>query len=434
MSDIQIYRDPLGYNIVVKGTVGEKFINSIIAQPTGTDKIRVLNTSKSSENFEYLEIENQLYTSFKDGDDEYYYNKNGASYNRDDVVNLLNQQFRQTSSPVGNAPVITSPLTVNVTEGDYFNYELTATDGVGFEILNLPDNVTNQAGTNRIILGYPTSGTYNVTLKVYNSIAVDEKTLVITVDNPPFSNTKSIKFDFGDYLEMPVNNSNPMYRNGDGSGASDAWSWCGWFKSSTNGFSNRCIMSFGSDDSNTTNQGRIELTYRGISSSKKLRLRYGRNGSYLIMETPDNSIITGQWQHIAVGYTGNSTSSSEDRNEFWIAINGVKQTLSGFGSGFSESIGLDGYRVGNTIYSFDYLYDDLVDDYALFDFDITNILSEVYNSGVPQDLSAISLPPIQFVRNGDAINDAFPTMRDQIGSLDATMVSMAPENIVNDVP
>ncbi len=58
------------------------------------------------------------------------------------AVNELNSLFSHSGGASGDAPVITSATTVNLTAGDTLNYELVATNGVGYEWSNLPSGVT----------------------------------------------------------------------------------------------------------------------------------------------------------------------------------------------------------------------------------------------------------------------------------------------------
>ena len=59
-------------------------------------------------------------------------------------------------------------------------------------------------------------------------------------------------------------------------------------------------------------------------------------------------------------------------------------------------------------------------------------VSDLYNEGIPTDLSLFSTIPTHWWRNGDG--DTFPTITDQIGSNDATMTNMDSGDIVSDVP
>ncbi len=133
------------------------------------------------------------------------------------TVNALNAVF--TGSGSDNAPVITSTLTVNTTEGVTINYEMVATGGVGYEWTNLPAGLVTVDGNVRKIVGsIAADGVYTPTMKAVNYFGSDTETLTITVSNPPYSNTKSVNFNNNDYLNASALTSNPMYRAANGAG------------------------------------------------------------------------------------------------------------------------------------------------------------------------------------------------------------------------
>jgi hypothetical protein len=55
-----------------------------------------------------------------------------------------------------------------------------------------------------------------------------------------------------------------------------------------------------------------------------------------------------------------------------------------------------------------------------------------YGSGSPHDLSLLGTAPNHWWRTGDG--DTYPTISDNIGSVDFTMINMTAADIVNDVP
>jgi len=129
------------------------------------------------------------------------------------AVNELNSLFTQTAT-VGNVPVITSSLTPSIIEGATLNYTVTATDAVAWEWSGLPSGVATVDGNIRNIIGGSnlTAGTYNITVKAINYYGYDEETIVLTVSEPPFADTKSTAFpDGGDYIrheQTAVNDGN----------------------------------------------------------------------------------------------------------------------------------------------------------------------------------------------------------------------------------
>lgn len=76
----------------------------------------------------------------------------------------------------------------------------------------------------------------------------------------------------------------------------------------------------------------------------------------------------------------------------------------------------------------------MLDEYAIYsDVALTSVeVSEIYNSGVPNDLNTLSVRPDLWYRMGD--NDTYPTITDNVGTSDATMINMATGNFIADVP
>ena len=59
-------------------------------------------------------------------------------------------------------------------------------------------------------------------------------------------------------------------------------------------------------------------------------------------------------------------------------------------------------------------------------------VSNLYNSGVPTDLTTFSPSASHVYRMGDG--DTFPTIEDKVGNADQTMTNMASSNFVTDTP
>lgn len=353
------------------------------------------------------------------------------------TVNTLNAVFSGTGGD--GIPVITSPLSINTTENVSVNYELIATGGVGYEWENLPAGIVTVDGNIRKLVGsIAVDGVYTPTMKVVNYFGSDTETLTITVSNPPFSNTKSIKFNNNDFMDAVATTSNPMYRQTNGSGASDAWTISLWFKAGTSGNSEQTIVMFGGSDQN--NEGRVQLWYDGSNNDKHIRLRYGTNNNYLEFETPNNGIAQGVWNNIIATYDGGTTGQSQGQlnnyySRFGIFINGVSQTLNkGHNNdGWSGSIKGEYFRIGRNGASHDYMRNScLVDELAIWSGDQTANVAAIYNGGSTHNLSLLTNAPDNWWRMGDG--DTFPIIEDQISTIDFKMASMTVGDIVNDTP
>ena len=357
------------------------------------------------------------------------------------AVNELNALFAQTGGVSGTAPVITSPLAISLTVGDSLNYLLTATNGVGYEWSNLPSGVVTAEGNLRNLLGGTalTAGTYNLSAKAVNYFGEDTETVVLTVSNPAFSDTKSIQFENQQYLGATASLlSSTLGRTSNGAGSGDAWSIQAWIKPSTSGNNNQTVFYFG--DSDAANGGRIDLKFRGSDDS--LRFQYGSDNNNLQYDTPASAVTAGTWHHILLTYDGGTTGSasgsvSDYYSRFTLYIDGVDVststgTWSNSNFGWSSGIDSDNLRVGRSTGG-QYLRNEFkVDELAVWSTDESANVATIYNTGSTQDLSLLASAPAHWWRMGDG--DTFPTIQDNVGSADFTMFNMTAADIVTDTP
>jgi parallel beta-helix repeat protein len=358
-----------------------------------------------------------------------------------DKVNEINSLLQGTGTPSGNVPVITSSLSIPLTQGDTINYELTADFGVGYEWdLSNVLGVTTVEGNPRKIIGGSSLGvgTYNIPVKAINYNGEDSETIVLTVSTPPFANTKSVKFDNQDYLGANAGLlASILGRTGNGSGSSDAWSVSLWFKPSTNS-QGQTIFYFGDNDAN--NGGYIQLMQLNDSGNKALRLRYGSNNNCLRMQTNYGSLTSSVWHHILVTYDGGTTGAGSSSlnsyyNRFKIYIDGSLPTRnnSHVNYGYTGSVDADNLRVGRFT-SGNYMRGCRVDELAIFNSDQSANVSDIYNSGSPFDLSTLTAQPKHWWRMGDG--DTFPYLQDNGTESNCIfqMYNMTAADIVSDTP
>lgn len=355
------------------------------------------------------------------------------------AVNELNALFEHSGGASGDAPVITSATTVNLTSGDTLNYELVATNGVGYEWSNLPSGVTTVDGNVRKLIGGSSlsAGTYNITAKAINYFGEDTETISLVVSGPTFSNTKSVNFQHQDYLGANASLLDPILgRSSNGSGSGDAWSISFWYKGSTNN-TGQTIFYFGDQD--VTNSGYIELRQNSSGGQKRLRLRYGSNNNFISFTTPAGSITPGTWQHVFLTYDGGTTGASSANmsdyfSRFKIFLDGVQQSLSTNHSnyGYTGGIDPDNLRVGRFA-SGNYMQDNArVDEIAIWGSDQSANISSIYNSGTTHDLEQLTTAPDHWWRMGDG--DTYPTIQDNIGTAHFVMYNMTASDIVSDAP
>ena len=432
---IRIFKDDQASAIfVARGTVGTWPLNCLQAIGESDGTVSVRNKAKEyADESNFLEISHAAYTEFID--------ESGDAWGADqtDVVDNLNAIFSASGAVDGTAPVITSSLAVALTEGDTLNYELTATDGVGYEwdLSNVP-GVTTVEGNVRKLIGGSSLGvaSYNIPVKAINYYGVDSETVVLTVSSPPFSDTYSVNFEQNDYLSATADSSNPFYRSSNGDGS--AWSISFWFKAGTSNNQNQTVISYGGNDA--SNEGRVQVVYDGKSDRKWMRLQYGSNNNRLLMVTPASSVTSGTWEHWLITFDGGTTgASSGDIADYYSRFafykNGSLQTKTNDHNnyGFTGAMPTDTFLVGESSGGGQHMRNGCrLDEIALWESDESSNVAAIYNSGSTHDLSALGSAPDHWWRMGDG--DTYPTLQDSVASLEFTMNNMTSSEIVSDVP
>jgi len=426
---IKIYKDQNAGAVFIENANGVQFLNSL--QATMDDpadvKINITNLSKSVQIFTQVPFED-----FVDENDVAY----GVTATA--VCNALNAEFSASGSSTGVPPEITSSTTINMTEGDTLNYELVATNGVGYEWSNIPSGVANVEGNLRKLIGGSnlTVGAYNMTAKAINYFGEDSQAITLNVSAAPYSNTKSINFENQDW--MGANASlldSTLGRSSNGSGSSDAWTISFWFKAST-ASQGQTILYFGSQD--VTNSGFIQVMQINSGGSKLLRFKYGTNVNNLRLQTTAGTLSSGVWQQVVICYDGGTTGSGQsDLNNYYgrfkIYIDGTLMTTNNSHSnfGYTGSVVGQNLRVGR-FSSGNYMRGCRLDELAVWDSDQSSNISDIYYSGVTQDLSDLDTPPNHWWRMGDG--DTYPNIQDNIGNATFVMNNMTAADIVTDAP
>jgi hypothetical protein len=433
---IVIYKDAAANAIFIEDANGAQFTNSLQAS-VPTTQITITDLARQIEI-----VSNEDHTEFEDDNGVTYQQlsiNSGGTGTATEVRDLLNAVFQSSGTPSTNSPVITSPLTINSVQGSVINYELTANFGVGYEwdLSNVSGIVTVDGNVRKLIGGSGlASGTYNIPVKAINYNGEDSETIVLTVSTPPFSNTKSVVFNNQDFLDITANTSNPFYRSGNNTGT--AWTFAFWQKAGGSNNQNQTVVSFGGNDLN--NEGRVHIRYKGNNSARRrMSLFYGTNFNNLELQTPVGSTTASIWDQWVFVYDGGTTENGSggvntSYGRFKIYKNGSLQTTTNSNSnfGFSGSINTEFFRIARLTSSGQYGRGSNYDEIALWSSDESGNISDIYNSGTPQDLSLLDSPPDHWWRMGDG--DTFPTLEDNIGSLDATMNNQTAADIVNDVP
>jgi hypothetical protein len=429
---IKIYKDVAANAIFIEDPNGAQFMNTLHATVDVVDTVSVTDQAKG---FEILTA--IPHTDIAD--------ENGNPYpgTAVQVCDALNALFALSGTSSGEVPSITSSTAIALVQGETLNYELTADYGVGYEWdLSNVSGVTTVEGNVRKLVGGRSlgAGTYNIPVKAINYNGEDSRTVVLTVSNPPFADTKSIQFNNNDYLGANAALLDAtLGRASNGSGASDAWSISFWFKAGTSSKQDQTIFYYGSDD--VDNGNHLVCTYNGDKTAKQqLTFRYGSDNNYLLFESPVGAVASADgWQHIILTYDGGSTgSSSGSINQYYgrfkMYINGVQQSTLNSHSNYGNTTGMSGQnlRVGRYDSSGYMRNSCKLDELAIWDSDQSGNASALYNAGSTFDLTTLGTPPTHWWRMGDG--DAYPALLDQVGTAHFVMYNMTVADIVSDVP
>lgn len=428
---ITIYKDQQANAIFIEDANGVQFLNSLQAT-FNWDDCSITDLARD------IEIVSSVnYSVFVD--------ESGIAYwwNASDVCNALNAIFQVSGTPLANVPSITSPLAVNLVQGQTLNYELTADYGVWYEwdLSNVP-GVTNVEGNVRKLIGGSSlsAWTYNIPVKAINYNGEDSETIVLTVSNPPFANSKSVRFNNSDWLWANAGIlQNVLWRAWNGSWSSDAWTISFYFKAGTSANNNQTIFYFGGA---STNDNHIKITYQGgISNGRNINFRYGSNFNYLNLITPLSSVPQNSWCHVMITYDWGTTGSSSGQinnyySRFKIFIDGIQQTTTNFNLNYGNTTALNGINLRVGRYSFgNYMRNNSkIDELAIWDSDQSSNVWSIYNTWVPTDLMLLASQPSHWWRMWDG--DQYPFLQDTGVESNCIFVmnNMTSSDIVNDVP
>jgi hypothetical protein len=233
-----------------------------------------------------------------------------------------------------------------------------------------------------------------------------KNSLVVGAGGAPYSNTKSLLFDgTDDRVDFGITNT----------GTNDV-SFSFWMQSTM------VVASFGSAtafggratlNGSTYTLGRLSSV---ISTPTILKVRcFNTFGT--------TQINDGDWHHIA--FTHNYTSK-----ETKAYVDGgleVTVTFPAQANAFLIAQGWNGFDSS-------YQYSGNVDEPTYFQSVLSPTqISDIYNSGVPNDITSLGLTPYGYWRNGDG--DTYPTLTDNgTGENDGTMTNMDASDIVTDTP
>ena len=238
------------------------------------------------------------------------------------------------------------------------------------------------------------------------------------VESTPFENVYSIDFDGTD--DFLAGGSDFTSLNG-----ISAASFSFWVKPISGGATLRYVFQIGYDAASTNSQVECYL-YEGV------RINVSINTSGVFLRGDISSITYGSWNHLLIALDG---SQSTNANKGKIYVNGVDESVSqNLGSFSTFPNASDPLYVGESKTGQYNPFQGNIDEMAVWvgtQLTATDA-ANIYNSGLPTNLSTFSTPPTHWWRNGDG--DTYPTITDQIGSYNLTMNNMASGDIETDVP
>ena len=143
-----------------------------------------------------------------------------------------------------------------------------------------------------------------------------------------------------------------------------------------------------------------------------------------------NGLVAGQWTHIVYRVNRASSISNVGYVTNGVNINNKSQSIS---NTFDDT----GHTYfGRNVGSFGFRGD--MDEFAIYNKYLSNAeVTEIYNSGAPNDLSTLSSSANlqHWWRMGDPLGpSSYPTIADTVGSLDVNMTNQADTDITTDVP
>ena len=159
-----------------------------------------------------------------------------------------------------------------------------------------------------------------------------------------------------------------------------------------------------------------------------VQLRNGFTTTGFLLQTDTSPLIVGVWTHIAVVQNGVSAV---------IYINGIAVPQTFFISNnpqkWLNDLTINEFNIGKLVISsgsFNFTNGNL-DEVSYFSSALSgsDILT-IFNGGVPNDIASLS--PVSWWRMGDG--STYPTINDEIGSNNGTIVNMSSANFVTDVP
>lgn len=325
-------------------------------------------------------------------------------------------------------PVITDiSLSISsVTDGDVAGTkvaDISSTGGIApfyYELVDNEDNMFRIDNDDELTLddiADIADTPYNIGIKVIDSNGLTyTKTFSITVLS--FVNTLSTEFDG---VSENISIANPSNFHFESGGVDQPFSLSAWCKmvDATSSY----IICKGS----TTNRE----YFFGFSTTDRIQLIIYGNTNYIQAYSTDAlTADESSWHFYTCTYNGNGLNSG-----IKLYRDGVELLTSRVGTGYDYmKANIAGFNIGSYSGGGGY-YDGKIDQVSIWNKALSLIeVGELYNSGVPFDISVHSAYAncVSWWRMGDG--DTYPTILDRKNSNNGTMINMTVANFVADVP
>jgi hypothetical protein len=352
------------------------------------------------------------------------------------------QVIGQGNQPdVNFVPTVVDQIT-SVTEGDTMNFQIVTSDNIVNQFVEV-DAPTwmymNQttgvlSGTAPAYLG-TSADTIVVNCKVGNAIGgTVDFTVTVTVDElSGYTNTKSLSLNgTSNWLQGNPVNMNALERASNGDG--NAWTISMWIKPSTSTATHTLLV----NGAGWTGNGVITLQQH---AGNNIILSYGTDYNKIVIAAL-NCLNVGSWNHLVVTFDGGTTGSNQADlsnyySRFSVAVNGSVVSQAGSHVNYGYTGVIDGsnpsdniFRIGRASNVNNNYAETIINQVAIWNTDESSNLSDIYNSGVTQDLSQLASAPSHYYE----IESSVTSILDLIGNADLTGYNFTSSDLVTDTP
>ena len=350
-----------------------------------------------------------------------------------DTANQLNNFLIDGGSNFGQAPDLTAvPASLDVIVGQQasVNFSLDPAKPLAseFEWQNILDQQMAVSHNYRgVLFVFPTAPfAQAVTLRAWNSFGVSEKVVTINALAPSgFQNTVSFRPSPTVYLRDSGAEITDTFEGND-------FSVSCWIKAPT---ASGDLTFWAVGDGTNTQDSRLDVAVYDGPDNHRIRIRVGKgnNSNYFAAHTGPNTITPGTWHHVMIVADGNKAAT--DKDDFKVYVDGVLTPTTLVGSKGQADLPDSAdvlFHLGRCMSGMTTFNGGLIDEVAVWDSSQAANIATIYNGGAVQDLSIIGTPPTHWWRCGDAIV-ALPTIPDQIGTSNLTLVNGDTASFVADV-